>query len=210
LVAEAATPHDQDEEAEPATAQEATELDEAAVVTLAAPHDAEARELVAEAAIPRDQDEEAEAESATAQEAAELDEAAEEWEAQTAEAAADEGTQEAPEIEPEEEVSSPEEDSRPYVRHGRSTARAAEKRKGFSSSRDIKGPEYLWFVTAPTDDLIAAVRAGLSKYQERFSQPAGAVLCHAVDLPALEQAELGVDVRESKGVPAHNFWIGPK
>ncbi len=190
---------------------------EPAVVTLAAPRDAEAPELVPEAATPHDQDEEAEAEleeePSIAEEETEADDAAERWEeppeAEPAETATEEGPQEASETEPQEEALSDEDAPRPYVRRSRSAARAAEKRKGFSS-RDIKGPEYLWFVTAPTDDLIATVRAGLSKYQERFSQPAGAVLCHAVDLPALEQAELGVDVRESKGVPAHNFWIGPK
>ena len=192
---------------------------EPAVVTLAVPHYAEAQELLPEQATLHDQDAEAEPEPeeepATVAEAAEVDEAAEQWEkpaeAQPAEMATEEGPEEARETEPE-EVALPEEDgSRAYARRSHSTAHAAAaKKRAFPSSRDLKGPEYVWFVTAPTDDLIAAVRAGLAKYQERFSQPAGAVLCHAVDLPALEEAALGVDVRQSKGVPAHNFWIGPK
>jgi len=191
---------------------------EPAVVTLAVPHYAEAQELLPEQATPHDEDAEAEPEleeePATVEEAAEVDEAAEQWEepaeAQAAETATEEGPQEARETGPEEEALPEEDGSRAHARRSHSTAHAAAKKGAFSSSRDLKGPQYLWFVTAPTDDLIAAVRAGLAKYQERFSQPAGAVLCHAVDLPALEEAALGVDVRQSKGVPAHNFWIGPK
>jgi len=65
-------------------------------------------------------------------------------------------------------------------------------------------------MAGPTDDLLTTVRSGLSRYEERFNEPAGAVLCHADDLPILEQAELAVDVRQGKGVPPRNFWIGPK
>jgi hypothetical protein len=61
-----------------------------------------------------------------------------------------------------------------------------------------------------TEDLVAAVRGGLTKYEERFDQRAGAVLCHAEDLAALDEAKLSVDVRPRKGVPRRNFWIGPK
>jgi hypothetical protein len=65
-------------------------------------------------------------------------------------------------------------------------------------------------MAGPADDVVATVRSGLVRYEERFSEPAGAVLCHEDDLPILEQAGLTVDVRRGKGVPRHNFWIGPK
>jgi hypothetical protein len=54
------------------------------------------------------------------------------------------------------------------------------------------------------------VRIGLARYEERFSEPAGAVLCHENDLPVLEKAGLGLDVRDAKHVSPRNFWIGPK
>jgi len=69
---------------------------------------------------------------------------------------------------------------------------------------------YLWIMAGPTDDLITAVRTGLTRYAERFDQPAEVVLCHTADVAALEKAELPVDVRQAKGVPPHNFWIGQK
>jgi hypothetical protein len=88
--------------------------------------------------------------------------------------------------------------------------RASRSKTPPSTSLDRAGQLYLWFMAAPTDDLAAVVRLGLSKYEERFKQPAGVVLCHAEDLPILEKAGLAVDVRQGKGVPAHSFWIGPK
>jgi hypothetical protein len=60
------------------------------------------------------------------------------------------------------------------------------------------------------EDLVAAVRTGLARYQERFGQPAGAVLCHESDLSQLEKAKLGVDVRQSEQLTARHFWIGAK
>jgi len=60
------------------------------------------------------------------------------------------------------------------------------------------------------EDLATAVRGGLARYEERLNEPAGAVLCHADDLPTLEGAGLPVDVRHGKGVPPGSFWIGPK
>ncbi|MBM4428785.1 MAG: hypothetical protein FJ026_00370 [Chloroflexi bacterium] len=71
-------------------------------------------------------------------------------------------------------------------------------------------PSYLWIVAAPTDDLLDAIRSGLARYRERFGEAAGAVLCHAADLPGLEGARLPVEVREGKTLPRRNFWIGPK
>ena len=69
---------------------------------------------------------------------------------------------------------------------------------------------YLWIAAGQTDDLIAIVRTGLSRYQERFSHPAEVVLCHGGDLPALEGAKLPVDLREGKSLAPRNFWIGLK
>ena len=88
--------------------------------------------------------------------------------------------------------------------------RAAKTQARAPRTRERKGHVYVWFEAAPADDLAAAVRAGIAKYKERFGQPAGAVLCHSADLPALEQAGLGVDVRQGKNVPPRNFWIGSK
>ena len=72
------------------------------------------------------------------------------------------------------------------------------------------GPSYLWIVAGPLDDLASTVRSALTRYQERFNEAAGAVLCHADDFPALESAGLPVDVRQGKSVPPRNLWIGPK
>lgn len=69
---------------------------------------------------------------------------------------------------------------------------------------------YLWIVAGQSDDLVAAVRAGLNRYQERFSHPAEVVLCHSDDLPVLERAKLPIDVREGKTLARRNFWIGLK
>jgi hypothetical protein len=63
---------------------------------------------------------------------------------------------------------------------------------------------------APSEDLVSAVRAGLSRYSERFGEAAGAVLCHESDLPVLEKAGLKVDVRHGEQLTPRNFWIGPK
>jgi hypothetical protein len=69
---------------------------------------------------------------------------------------------------------------------------------------------YLWISAGQADDLIAAVRTGLARYQERFSHVAEVVLCHSADLPTLEGARLPVDLREGKSLAPRNFWIGSK
>ncbi|MGQ9492810.1 MAG: hypothetical protein ACUVR2_03475 [Anaerolineae bacterium] len=69
---------------------------------------------------------------------------------------------------------------------------------------------YLWIMAGLSDDLIATVRSGLARYQERFHQPAEVVLCHMDDVATLEKANLPVDVRQGKGVPPRSFWIGLK
>jgi hypothetical protein len=69
---------------------------------------------------------------------------------------------------------------------------------------------YLWISAGQADDLIAAVRTGLARYQERFSHVAEVVLCHSTDLPTLEEAKLPVDLREGKSLAPRNFWIGSK
>ena len=88
--------------------------------------------------------------------------------------------------------------------------RASKGRPAFSPPPGRAGQPYLWFAAPSADELLASVHAALSKYEQRFHQAAGAVLCHADDLPALEKAGLPVDVRLGKGVPARNFWVGPK
>ena len=96
----------------------------------------------------------------------------------------------------------------------RSSAAAASRRttgKGKAGAAPERPNQmYLWIVAGQTDDLIATVRTGLTRYQERFSHPAEVVLCHSVDLPTLEGARLPVDVREGKSLPPRNFWIGLK
>jgi hypothetical protein len=69
---------------------------------------------------------------------------------------------------------------------------------------------YLWIMAEPTEDLANTVRTWLPKYEERFSHPPGAVLCHADDLETLEQAKLPLEVRQAKGVPPRHVWIGPE
>ena len=91
----------------------------------------------------------------------------------------------------------------------RTTRRRARAAAG-AKSRKAAGPSYLWVMAGPADDLMGAVRGGLARYKERFNEPAGTVLCHADDLPVLEQAGLAVDLRQGKGVPPRSFWIGPK
>lgn len=91
----------------------------------------------------------------------------------------------------------------------RTTRRRARAAAG-AKSRKATGPSYLWVMAGPADDLKGAVRGGLARYEERFNEPAGTVLCHADDLPVLEQAGLAVDLRQGKGVPPRSFWIGPK
>ena len=71
------------------------------------------------------------------------------------------------------------------------------------------GPRYLWMVAGQSDDLLATVRAGLTRYQQRFDHAAEVVLCHSEDLPALE-GKLPVDLREGKSLPRRNIWIGLK
>ncbi len=79
-----------------------------------------------------------------------------------------------------------------------------------SPSQVDLSPAYLWVMSDATDNIAAAVRTGLARYEERFSEPAGVVLCHLDDLPVVEAAGLPVEAREGKGVLPRNFWIGPK
>lgn len=90
------------------------------------------------------------------------------------------------------------------------TTRRRTRAAAGAKSRKAAGPSYLWVMAGPADDLMGAVRGGLARYEERFNEPAGTVLCHADDLPVLEQAGLAVDLRQGKGVPPRSFWIGPK
>jgi hypothetical protein len=78
------------------------------------------------------------------------------------------------------------------------------------AAQEQPNPLYLWISAAQSDDLIAAVRTGLARYQERFNHVAEVVLCHSTDLPTLEEAKLPVDLREGKSLAPHNFWIGSK
>jgi hypothetical protein len=71
-------------------------------------------------------------------------------------------------------------------------------------------PLYLWMVAGQTDDVLATVRTGLTRYVERFERQPEVLLCHSEDLPALEGAKLAVDLREGKSLPRRNFWIGMK
>jgi hypothetical protein len=79
-----------------------------------------------------------------------------------------------------------------------------------ASAQERPNPLYLWISAGQADDLIATVRTGLARYQERFSHAAEVVLCHSADLPALEGAKLSVDLREGKSLAPRNFWIGSK
>jgi hypothetical protein len=65
-------------------------------------------------------------------------------------------------------------------------------------------------VAGQADDMLATVRAGLTRYKERFQKAPEVVLCHSEDLPTLEGARLAVDLREGKSLPRRNFWIGLK
>jgi len=199
LLPEAATTPGQAEEAEPELNEEPAVEQEEGEVEGPEP-ELEEEPAAEEEELEAEEPEQGLEEEPTTQEEAALEEAADEWEdtleEEPAEAETEAGSQEA---------------APTRVRRGRAAAHVgAAKRKAGPPSDEVKGPQYLWFVTAPADDLIGAVRAGLAKYLERFGQPAGAVLCHALDLPVLEEAALDVDVREGKGVPAHNFWVGPK
>ena len=89
------------------------------------------------------------------------------------------------------------------------TRRTAAKPSSIAS-RERPSQLYLWIMAGASDDLIATVRSGLARYQERFHQPAEVVLCHVDDMAILEKANLPVDVRQGKGVPPRNFWIGLK
>ena len=99
--------------------------------------------------------------------------------------------------------------AKPAPGRRRATRRRAKKAP-LAASADRLAQSYLWMMAGATEDLSTAVRTGLARYEERFNEPAGAVLCHADDLPGLEQAGLSVDVRRGKAVPPRNFWIGPK
>jgi hypothetical protein len=79
-----------------------------------------------------------------------------------------------------------------------------------AAAQERPNPLYLWISAGQADDLIAAVRTGLARYQERFNHVAEVVLCHSADLPTLEGAKLPVDLREGKSLAPRNFWIGSK
>lgn len=122
---------------------------------------------------------------------------------------ADEELESSSDSETEEETA--EEDDLPRPRGGVARRRSTHTTHSASATAVERGGQpYRWFEAAPTDDLVSVVRGSLSKYEQRFQQPAGIVLCHADDLPALEQAGLDVEVRLGKGVPPRNFWVGPK
>jgi len=95
-------------------------------------------------------------------------------------------------------------------KRSRTSTSARQRTAKGKRAKDITSQAYLWIMADPVTDLADTVRAWLPKYEERFNKPAGVVLCHAEDLPALEKAKLPVDVRQAKGVPPRNFWIGPK
>lgn len=78
------------------------------------------------------------------------------------------------------------------------------------AAAEVVVPSYLWIVAGPGDDLPAVVRTGLARYEERFQEAAGAILCHEADVPVLEAAKLDVDVRHREGLAPRNFWIGSK
>jgi len=112
----------------------------------------------------------------------------------------------------------PEEEATPAKERSRSRAKgspAAVSRRTAGKAKAAAAQErpnqlYLWMAAGQTDDLVATVRTGLTRYQERFSHPAEVVLCHGLDLPALEGAKLPVDLREGKSLAPRNFWIGLK
>jgi hypothetical protein len=98
---------------------------------------------------------------------------------------------------------------------GPKSSRAAASRRTAGKGKTAPAQErpnqlYLWISAGQADDLIAAVRTGLARYQERFSHVAEVVLCHSADLPTLEEAKLPVDLREGKSLAPRNFWIGSK
>ena len=88
--------------------------------------------------------------------------------------------------------------------------RTTKKRAPPPAPRGGASQMYLWIMADPKDNLEGAIRAWLPKYEARFDQAPGAVLCHPQDLAALESANLPLEVRQAKGVPPHHFWIGPK
>jgi len=87
--------------------------------------------------------------------------------------------------------------------------RSNKKEAARPEPRATTGQEYLWIMAGSTDDLATSVRAWLPRYEERFGQRAGVLLCHATDRATLEQADLPLEVRQNKGIPPHHFWIGP-
>ncbi|MBC7233210.1 MAG: hypothetical protein H5T68_08240 [Chloroflexi bacterium] len=117
-------------------------------------------------------------------------------------------------VRPEEEAAPPEveeaeAEAMPQPASTTATRRTAAKPSSIAS-REQPSQLYLWIMAGASDDLIATVRSGLARYQERFHQPAEVVLCHVDDMAILEKANLPVDVRQGKGVPPRSFWIGLK
>lgn len=106
---------------------------------------------------------------------------------------------------------SPEKPRQPQVR-AQTPKPAAPSRKTSKgkTTPQPSSPLYLWMVAGQSDDLLATVRAGLTRYQQRFDRAAEVVFCHSEDLPALEGGKLPVDVREAKSLPRRNVWIGSK
>ncbi|MGC8787341.1 MAG: hypothetical protein ACP5Q1_07955, partial [Anaerolineae bacterium] len=107
------------------------------------------------------------------------------------------------------EVEEPKAKAAPQPISMTATRRTATKTSPIASQERLS-QVYLWIMAGASDDPIATVRSGLTRYQERFHQPAEVVLCHIDDMAILEKANLPVDVRQGKGVPPRNFWIGLK
>lgn len=99
----------------------------------------------------------------------------------------------------------------PRTRTRRPSSKPRRKRKISPSVPEPRQrPAYLWVMADAADNPSVAVRTGLARYEERFGEPAGVVLCHVDDLSIVEAAGLPVEVREGKSVLPRNFWIGPK
>ena len=104
----------------------------------------------------------------------------------------------------------PDPEPEPTPRPSPAPRRRSKKKKSQPEPRSADGQEYLWIMAEPAGDLASSVREWLSKYQERFAQPATVVLCHASDQAALEGANLPLEVRQTNGIPPQHFWIGLK
>nr|MBC7245910.1 hypothetical protein [Chloroflexota bacterium] len=110
----------------------------------------------------------------------------------------------------EEEISSPVAPAEATTKPKRASTAMTRRSAAQPTPVERSSQLYLWIMAGLSDDLIATVRSGLARYQERFHQPAEVVLCHMDDMATLEKANLPVDVRQGKGVPPRSFWIGLK